>query len=90
MASLQRTGGLIAALLAVIALFLGATYVGGSAMSALQQGFQENVTFTKKDFVPYSERRRWVPHRHRCYENFGFLGLSIAREQCDDDKEGEH
>ena len=57
-ASLQRTSGLIAALLAVIALFLGATYVGGNVMSALQQGFQENVTFTRKDFVPYSERQR--------------------------------
>ena len=76
-ASLQRTGGLIAALLAVIALFLGATYVGGSAMSALQQGFQENVTFTKKDFVPYSERRRWVPPR------FNSLGTKDRRiTQC--------
>lgn len=67
--SLQRTGGLIAALLAVIALFLGATYVGGGAMSALQQGFQENVTFTRKDFVPYSERQRWVPVRCKTGHN---------------------
>ena len=57
-ASLQRTGGLIAALLGVIVVFLGLTYVGGIAASSFQQGFQENVTFTRKDFVPYSERRR--------------------------------
>lgn len=51
---------MVAALLGVIVLFLGATYVGGIAASSFQQGFQENVTFTRKDFVPYSERRRCV------------------------------
>jgi len=56
--SLQRTAGLTATLFVVIALFLAAAQLGGSALSAIQQGFQQNVTFTQKDFVPYSERLR--------------------------------
>ena len=42
----------------VIALFLAAAQLGGSALSSIQQAFQQNVTFTQKDFVPYSERLR--------------------------------
>ena len=57
--SLKRTAGLTAALFAVIVLFLAAAQLGGSALSAFQHVFEENVTFTqKKDFVPYSERLR--------------------------------
>ena len=45
-------------LFAVIVLFLTAAQLGGSALSAIQHVFQNNVTFTQKDFVPYSERLR--------------------------------
>ena len=56
--SLQRTAGLTVTLFVVIALFLAAAQLGGTALSSIEQVFQENVTFTKKDFVPYSERLR--------------------------------
>ena len=57
-ASLQRTAGLTITLFVVIVLFLAAAQLGGSALSAFQQVFQDNVTFTQKDFVPFSERLR--------------------------------
>ena len=59
--SLHRTAGLTVTLFVVIALFLAAAQLGGSALSAIQQSFQQNVTFTQKDFVPYSERLRCAP-----------------------------